>query len=602
MIIDDRILLHVEKPARYTGGELHAVTKEHGKTMVSFAFCFPDIYEVGMSHLGMKILYHVINEREDALCERVFSPWVDMEEKMRQNGLPLFSLETKSPVSSFDILGFTLQYEMSYTNILNMLDLGGIPLLAEQRGEGHPLVCAGGPCAVNPEPLADFIDFFILGDGEEIIHDILDAVAEKKKKDMPRGKFLQEIAALEGIYVPSLYQPAYNGDGTLKEPIPAMVQRRIVRDLDKAPYPDRMIVPYINIVHDRVMLEIFRGCVHGCRFCQAGYIYRPVRERSVTTLMNHACSLLASTGYEEISLSSLSTSDYTHLEELTTGLLEMTQGKNIGISLPSLRADNFTFGLMEKVQSVRKSGLTFAPEAGTQRMRDVINKNVREEDILSSAETAFKGGWNNIKLYFMLGLPHETEEDVEGIADLVYKILKKGNSRSTVTVSTAFFIPKPFTPFQWEPQDTLEQMVEKQRILARRLQHRRITYNWHDFQLSRLEAAFSRGDRKLGKVLLKAWESGCRFDGWAEHFRYDRWLEAFEACSLDIGFYTDRTRAPDEVFPWDHMDTGIKKSFLWKEKLRSEQETLTVDCSQGCSDCGILQFKGGACRGCCDKG
>lgn len=571
---------------------------------IRFAFCFPDVYEVGMSHLGMKILYHLLNEREDTLCERVFAPWTDMEVRMRENGIPLFSLESREPVGSFDFIGFTLQYEMSYTNILNMLDLSGIPLLSRDRKEGQPFVCAGGPCAYNPEPLADFVDFFMLGEGEEIINEVMDAYKEWKNESVPRVAFLNKIVGIEGVYVPGFYETTYNEDGTVRSvnPVnpayPVKIRKRIIRNLDDTYYPDKIVVPYTSIVHDRIMLELFRGCTRGCRFCQAGFIYRPVRERTPARLAEMARKLENSTGYEEISLTSLSTSDYTGLPELTSALIGEMEPKKVNLALPSLRIDSFSLDLMEKVQTVRKSGLTFAPEAGTQRLRDVINKGVTEDDLLNSVNLAFSGGWNGVKLYFMIGLPFETMEDVEGIATLggkvvdeYFKVPKEQRGKGLeVTISTSSFVPKPFTPFQWEAQDSMDTLLQKQRFLKGAIRDRHLKYNWHDSEVSLLEAVFARGDRKTGKVLARAWELGCKFDSWNEQFKFDAWMKAFEECGIDPAFYANRKRSYDEVFPWDHIDVGVSKNFLLRENRKAERGEVTPNCMKSCSGCGAASF------------
>ncbi len=618
--IRDEILLSVEKPARYTGGEWNSVKKDHSSVDIKFAFCFPDVYEVGMSHLGMKILYHLLNERDDTCCERVFAPWVDMEAKMRENGIPLFSLESRAPVANFDFIGFTLQYEMSYTNLLNMLNLAGVPLLSRDRQDGMPFVCAGGPCAYNPEPLAQFIDFFMLGEGEEIINEVMDCFKEWKKESSSREDFLKRIAKIEGIYVPGFYEVSYNEDGTVKgiEPIdpayPAKIRKRIIGNLDKVYYPNKMVVPYTAIVHDRIMLELFRGCTRGCRFCQAGYIYRPVRERNVDRLKEMARRLVKSTGYEEISLTSLSTSDYSCLPQLTSELIDEMEPKMVNLALPSLRIDSFTLDLMQKAQKVRKSGLTFAPEAGTQRLRNVINKGVTEENLLDSVSLAFAGGWRGVKLYFMIGLPTETMEDIEGIAvlgrkvvDEYYKIPKSQRGRGLeVTISTSSFVPKPFTPFQWEPQDTIEMLSKKQQYLKDNIKNRHIRYSWHDPELSFLEVVFARGDRKVGDVLKKAWESGCRFDSWGEHFKYDAWLKAFEECGIDPAFYANRKRSHEEIFPWEHIDVGVTKKHLLRENRKAQRGEVTPNCIRECTGCGAAVFKQGICydtgkeRFCCE--
>ncbi len=607
--ISDEILLSVEKPSRYTGNEWNSVKKDISDIKIRFAFCFPDVYEVGMSHLGMKILYHLINKRDDAYCERVFAPWVDMEAKMREKNIPLFTLETKSPVKDFDILGFTLQYEMCYTNILNVLDLSGIPVLSSDRTNEHPFVCAGGPCAYNPEPLADFIDFFVLGEGEEVLNDILDAYSLWKDQNASREDFLDRISKIEGVYVPSFYDIKYKKDGTIEEFIPRkkdypkVIKKRIVKDLDNTFFPEEIVVPFTDIVHDRVMLEIFRGCIRGCRFCQAGFIYRPVRERSAEKLSDIAKKLIDSSGYNEISLTSLSTSDYTDLPNLTDKLIEEMEKRKVNLSLPSLRIDSFSLDLMEKAQKVRKSGLTFAPEAGTQRLRDVINKGVTEEDLIKSATLAFSGGWSGVKLYFMMGLPTETMEDVEGIADLGNKVVdaymsvpkEKRGKGLNVTISTSFFVPKPFTPFQWEPQESIEEYTEKQKVLKSKIKNKYISYNWHDSKLSLLEAVFARGDRRLCNVLLKAWQKGCKFDAWGEHFKYDAWMEAFSESDVDVHFYANRKRSYDEILPWDHIDIGVSKDFFIKEMEKAKAGELTPNCRMGCSGCGAAFFEGGVC-------
>ncbi len=609
VIIRDDILQSVEKPARYTGGELNSIKKDPSAVDIRFAFCFPDTYEIGMSHLGMRILYNLLNERNDTYCERVFAPWTDMEAKMRENHIPLFTLESRDPVGEFDFVGFTLQYEMSYTNILNMLDLAGIPLLREERKEGQPFVCAGGPCAYNPEPLADFVDFFMMGEGEELINEVMDAYAQWKSESVSREDFLNKIVNIEGIYVPGFYDVSYNEDGTvqkvrpIKQGYPERIRKRIIGDLDRTYFPEKMIVPYLNIVHDRIMLELFRGCTRGCRFCQAGFIYRPVRERTPEKLMGLANRLQESTGYEEISLTSLSTSDYSGLHELTSGLIEAMEPKKVNLALPSLRIDSFSLDLMEKAQKVRKSGLTFAPEAGTQRLRDVINKGVTEEDLLNSVGLAFRGGWNGVKLYFMIGLPFETMEDVEGIADLGLKVVdeyfripkEQRGKGLEVTISTSSFVPKPFTPFQWEPQDTMDALRDKQKFLKGRIKDRHLRYNWHEPQLSLLEAVFARGDRRTGKLLLRAWELGCKFDSWGEHLKFDAWMKAFDDCGLDPAFYANRKRSFNEVFPWDHIDVGVSKKFLWRENQKAEKAEVTPNCMTSCSGCGAASFNRGKC-------
>lgn len=606
--ISDEILLGVDKPARYTGGEWNMVKKDPRHMKIRYAFCFPDIYEVGMSHLGMKILYHLINMREDSYCERVFAPWTDMEEKMRKNNIPLFSLETKSALNCFDIIGFTLQYEMSYTNILNMLDLGDVPLLSRDRKGEDPFVCAGGPCAFNSEPLADFFDFVVLGEAEEVMDEILDVFIRWKEEghNRLRKDFLLKISQIPGVYVPSLYTVEYNGDGTVKEvipendKIPKKVGKRLIENLDGVFYPEKFIVPFIDIVHDRIMLELFRGCIRGCRFCQAGFIYRPVREKSPDVLVGQAKTLIENTGYGEMSLASLSTSDYSRLGELTEGLLGETEKKKVNLTLPSLRIDSFSLDLLDKTQRVRKSGLTFAPEAGSQRLRDVINKGVMESDLLDSVRIAFEGGYNTVKLYFMVGLPTETMDDIGEIGTLVGKVIdeyfatdrEKRRRGLSINVSTGAFVPKPFTPFQWEPQDKREELVKKQRMLKELLNTKHVKYSWSNEELSYIEAVFARGDRRLGKALLKAFEKGLKFDGWGEHFKFDKWMEVFKETGIDPDFYACRTRDYDEVLPWDHMDTGVSKEFFIRESMKAKKGELTPPCRDRCSYCGLDRYLG----------
>lgn len=603
----DKILKKVQKPSRYTGGELNAIIKPLDQDLIRFAFCFPDTYEVGMSHLGLKILYGVLNEREDTFCERVFAPWDDMEQQMRQNGIKLFGLESEQAITNHDFLGFTLQYEMSYTNILNMLDLADVPLLSEDRKDGHPFVIAGGPCAYNPEPLADFIDLFLLGEGEEMVNELMDAYGSWKKSGRDRQAFIQDAAKIPGVYVPSFYDVEYNEDQTIKSVIPKYdfvsetVRKRIVKDLDKSYFPTKIIVPYTEIVHDRIMLELFRGCGRGCRFCQAGIVYRPIREKSIETLLDQARQLVENTGYEEISLTSLSTSDYTYLQELCDKLLEFTEKEKIGLSLPSLRVDNFSVELMQKVQKVRKSGLTFAPEAGTQRLRDVINKNVSEEDLKNAVGLAFSGGWSSVKLYFMIGLPTETDEDIEGIsllAELVageyFRIPKENRGKGlSVTVSTSTFVPKPHTPFQWEPQISMAETERRQTLLKSKLKQRWLRYNWHDAQTSYLEGVFARGDRRLGKVLTFAHQNGCKFDGWNDFFDFEKWKKAFEQANMDPDFYVSRRRSLEEILPWDHIDVGVNKAFLKREQNHAQNAKTTEQCRESCAGCGALCFEGG---------
>lgn len=618
MNVFENCLKTVQKPARYIGNEFNSVHKvfsgnlrDDPDGLMSFAFCFPDVYEVGMSHLGMKILYHMLNEREDTVCERVFAPWDDMEQKMRENGIPLLSMESRIPVRDFDMIGFTLQYEMSYSNIVNMLELAGVPLRTCERGEDDPFVCCGGPCAYHAEPLSNLVDFFILGEGEEVNNEIMDEYREwKLSGGKNREEYLERIAKIEGIYVPSFYDVKFGEDNTIKsfEPnrpgVPKQVRKRIIKDLDNTYISEKLIVPFMETVHDRIMLEIFRGCIRGCRFCQAGYIYRPVRERSVDRLVGVADNCIKNTGYEEMSMSSLSTSDYTHLHELTDRLLDITVDKRINLSLPSLRVDNFSMELMEKVQKVKKSGLTFAPEAGTQRLRDVINKNVLESDLIRTSKIAFSGGYNRIKLYFMLGLPTETYDDVLGIAELARKVVdafysvpaeeRKGRS-VTVTVSTSFFVPKPFTPFQWEPQNRISDMEDKARYLKENIKSKKITYNWHASDVSYLEEVFAKGDRRLGEVLITAQELGCKFDGWTDFFDYDKWMKAFELNGIDPDFYALRRIPYDEILPWDYADIGVPKSYFIKEHKKAYEEITTLSCREECSGCGAASFGGGVC-------
>ena len=594
------LLDQVEKPVRYIGQEINMVEKDPDRADIRYAFAFPDVYEVGMSHLGLRLLYQLINRRPDTYCERVFAPWVDMESLLRAHSVPLSTLETGTPLSAFDFVGFTLQYELCYTNVLNMLDLGGIPVLAAERDGTHPFVMAGGPCAVNPEPLADFVDLFVIGEGEEVVGEILDLYGEWKKRGAARMDFLRAAAGIEGVYVPALYTVTYHEDGTVKaiapeEGAPARIRKRIVSDMTAAFYPEEMLVPYMDIVHNRVVLEVMRGCIRGCRFCQAGFIYRPTRERSVDRLCELADRLIGSTGYEEMSLSSLSTSDYRELAQLVRRL-ETEQGKRgVSLALPSLRVDAFSREYVSTHDKARKTGLTFAPEAGTQRLRDVINKNITEEDIMTGSGAAFKAGWTRVKLYFMLGLPTETMEDVEAVAGLVARIREhyreiaamKDRKRLSIAVGTSSFVPKPFTPFQWVGQDRMEMLREKQQVLKQKLRIPGVEYRWHDVQTSRLEAVFARGDRRLGATMLSAYRKGCKLDGWAEHFRYDLWMEAFSETGLDPDFYADRVRAEDEVLPWSLIDVGISKSYLWREYRRALNGETTPDCRSGCAGCGV---------------
>lgn len=608
--IYEDILPKVEKPGRYVGNEWNSVHKSLDEVNVRFAFCFPDVYEVGMSHLGLKILYHLLNDQKDIYCERVFAPWPDMEKEMRTNNIKLFALESRDYIEDFDFIGFTLQYEMSYTNIVNMLDLAGLPVRSKDRKAEQPFVIAGGPCAYNPEPLADIIDIFAMGEGEELLLEIMEAYKAWKNSGRSRAEFLKEVSGIKGVYVPSLYQVEYHQDQTLKavtpinEAVPRKVQKRILKNLENAYFPDKIIVPFIDVVHDRIMLEIFRGCTRGCRFCQAGMVYRPIRERSVEELVEIADKLLQSSGYEEMSLSSLSTSDYSRLHELVQQLMSKYEPKRVALSLPSLRIDSFSMKLIEEVQKVRKSGLTFAPEAGSQRMRDVINKGVTEEDLINSVGIAFENGYNGMKLYFMIGLPSETMEDVLGIADLTMKVVDRyyevpRESRAkglNVTASASSFVPKAFTPFQWEPQDRPEILMEKQKALRAALKKKQVTFNWHEPYVSYMEAVFARGDRKLSEVLIKAWELGCKFDGWDEYFKFDKWMEAFKQCGIDPEFYAYRRRDLEEVLPWDHIDVGVTKKFLRSEYKKALKGELTRDCRTACTGCGInLMEEGGVC-------
>ena len=606
----DKILSSVMKPTRYTGGELNAVIKNPADVSVRFGFCFADTYEIAMSHLGLEILYHLLNKREDTYCERVFAPWTDMEEEMKKHGMKLFALETGDEVTHFDMLGFTLQYELCYSNIVNMLNLADIPVRAKDRDESYPIICGGGPCAYNAEPVADIFDFFMMGEGEEIINEVADEYVKWKKSGKKNKRdYLEAIAKIEGVYVPSFYDVEYNDDRTVKSVRPnnenakPKVKKRIMKDFNDAYAPDTIIVPFGEVVHDRVMLEVMRGCMRGCRFCQAGYIYRPLRERKPENLLGIAENLLSCSGFDEISLSSLSTSDFGGLKELTDGLLDMTEKKKIGLSLPSLRIDNFSLELMNKVQKVRKTGITFAPEAGTQRLRDVINKNINEEDIIKSTDLLFRGGWTNVKLYFMIGLPTETMEDVHGIADLAQKVLdvyfaipkEERANNINITVSTSSFVPKPFTAFQWAKQDSRDMLIEKQNELKSSIKSKRIRYNWHDNKTSYLEGDFAIGDRRGGEVIIKAVENGCKFDGWGEHFKFDTWMKTFDELGIDPDFYTSRERSYEEVLPWEHIDIGVTKKFFMRENERAKAATTTPNCREQCSGCGIASFGTGVC-------
>lgn len=606
------LLLQVQKPAQYIGGEIGSIRKEPKSVSVRFAFCFPDTYEIGMSHLGMKILYSLTNAQPDYACERVFAPDTDMEQLMRQHHIPLFTLESLEPVSHFDMIGFTLQYEMAYTNILNMLDLAGIPLLASERGDLlSPLIFAGGPCVCNPEPIADFFDLFILGEGEEVNLELMALYAEMKRQGANKQIFLREAAKIEGIYVPSFYEVQYHADGTIaavrpNHGAPASIRKRIISDMSKVYYPDSFIVPFTETVHDRAVEEVLRGCIRGCRFCQAGFIYRPFREKSAEEVCRQAEQICRQTGYDELSLSSLSTSDHHELEAILTELLHYTEERRITMSLPSLRVDNFSEAFLEKIKRIRKSGLTFAPEAGTQRLRNVINKNVTEEEILRAAEIAFSGGYYHVKLYFMMGLPTETLEDIAGIAALAEKIIalyfaQKNRAKGKgveISISVSTFVPKPHTPFEFVSQATAEQISERQKHLIASIpkQHRkRIKVNWNDQKISLLEAVLARGDRRLSRVILQAWQNGSRFDSWSDRFCWENWEKAFVACELDPAFYANRERPYKELLPWEHLDYMVSKSFLIRECERAKQAKTTLNCRQNCAGCGVNQVVGRNC-------
>ncbi len=604
----EQLLLTVQKPGRYAGGELNSVIKDKNKVDVRFAFCFPDTYEIGMSHLGMKILYSLFNSREDIWCERVFNPWIDFQAVMRENNIPLFALESRDAIKDFDFIGFTLQYELSYTNVLNMLDLAGVPLRSADRKDLSPIVVAGGPCASNPEPMADFIDIFFMGEGEEVDLEVIDLYKRFKAEGRDKQSFLKAAARIEGVYVPSLYKDEYNADGTLsalvpQDGVPAKVNKRIMRNMDESFYPETFVVPTTEIVHDRAVQEIYRGCIRGCRFCQAGFIYRPVREKSADVILSQAKSLCDTTGYDEISLSSLSTSDYTKIQELLEDMIKWSEKDKVSISLPSLRIDNFSKELLEKIQFIRKSGLTFAPEAGTQRLRDVINKNITEEEILRTCLTAFEGGYTSVKLYFMIGLPTETDEDIKGIADLGQKIVDsfyhmpnkpKGKSVN-VSISVSTFVPKPFTPFQFEPQITVDEIRRKHDYLKSCIKTKKISLSYHDSSTSFLEGVFARADRRVCKVLETAYKKGCIFDGWNECFSLEKWIEAFDECGISTEFFANRNRSYDEVLPWDHLNYGVTKKFLINENQKAYGETTTPNCRIKCAACGANCYGEGVC-------
>ena len=614
LALSDEILMQVEKPARYIGNEVNAVMKNKDEVQVRFAMCFPDVYEIGMSHLGIQIIYDMLNQFEDVWCERVYSPWVDLDAIMRKEHIPLFALESQDPIKKFDFLGITIQYEMCYTNILQVLDLSGIPLLSKDRSEEDPIVIGGGPCTYNPEPICDFFDLFYIGEGETQYRNLLDLYTECKRKKESRKEFLRKAARIPGMYVPSLYDVIYKEDGTIKERIPLAegipmtITKELVSDVSNTYYPKKPVVPFIKVTQDRVVLEIQRGCIRGCRFCQAGQLYRPVRERSLEMLETYAVEMLENTGHEEISLSSLSSSDYSKIPELLDFLIEKCDERKINISLPSLRIDAFSLDVMNKVQDVKKSSLTFAPEAGSQRLRNVINKGLTEEVILEGSRLAFEGGWTRVKLYFMLGLPTETQEDIRGIAELSNKIAavfyetvpkEKRNGRVQIVASTSFFIPKPFTPFQWAPQCTKEEFLDKayqtRTAITSQLNQKSIRYNWHEADVSVLEGILARGDRKLNQAILRAYEKGCMYDAWSEYYKNDIWMETFEECGIDISFYTTRARGDDESFPWDFLDCGVTKQFLLREWHRAQEESVTPNCKMQCQGCGAARFQTGIC-------
>ena len=614
LALSDEILLKISQPARYIGGEVNMVKKDPSKVAVRFAMCFPDVYEIGMSHLGIQILYDMFNRRDDVYCERVYSPWMDLDPIMREQKIPLFAVESQDPIKNFDFLGITIQYEMCYTNILQVLELSQIPLHAEDRTEEDPIVIGGGPCTYNPEPIAPFFDLFYMGEGEVVYFDLIDRYKEIKARGGSRKEFLEQAAQIPGIYVPGFYDVTYKEDGTIEAMTPnnphapQTVSKQLVMDLSDTWYPEKPVVPYLRATQDRVVLEIMRGCIRGCRFCQAGMVYRPVRERSLEELKRLARTMLKSTGHEEISLSSLSSSDYTKLEGIVNFLIDEFDGKGVNVSLPSLRIDAFSLDVMSKVQDVKKSSLTFAPEAGSQRLRNVINKGLTEENILNGSAEAFKGGWNRVKLYFMLGLPTETVEDMQGIAELSEKVAEvyydtvpkeQRHGKVQVTASTSFFVPKPFTPFQWAPMCTKEQFLERASIVNHRMKEmlnkKSLRYNWHEADVTVLEGVLARGDRKVAAVIEEAYRNGAIYDSWSEYFNNDIWMKAFETCGVDIDFYTTRERSLDEVFPWDFIDAGVTKDFLKREWANAQAETVTPNCRMRCSGCGVRKYGGGVC-------